>query len=260
MFLCAVFLLPATLKAENNRLPILGCCTKTSVTVPCKDKKGSLSLFSKFNKNFSSMQGTMKNASGAKDSNTQAREYASESGISVFNFEGDFGIRVDTNNGNPLFCLADVCHVLGISNPSYVKNRLNSKGVFLKYTLTKGGKQSLIFVSEGNLYRVVFRSDKPNARKFEDWVTDEVLPSIRKTGVYSIPKAEDRLSGQSVHITGADDNLYVLSIFKAFREFMCEEISGNIFTEKRLIKKIDAARTLFREDEIRLRNINVKCS
>jgi prophage antirepressor-like protein len=87
--------------------------------------------------------------------------------------------------GEPLFCLTDVCIALEIANPSYVKERLNQKGVFLKYTPTKGGKQNLLFISESNLYKLIFRSDKPTAREFEDWVTSEVLPSIRKTGQYS---------------------------------------------------------------------------
>jgi prophage antirepressor-like protein len=110
-------------------------------------------------------------------------------GLQNFAFEAESEIRVVPNAGNPLFCLADVCHALGINNPSYVKERLNPKGIVLNYTLTKGGKQHLLFINEGNLYKVIFRSDKPNARKFEDWVTDEVLPAIRKTGSYTATSA-----------------------------------------------------------------------
>jgi prophage antirepressor-like protein len=53
------------------------------------------------------------------------------------------------------------------------------------YTLTNGGTQKLTFISEENLYRIVFRSTKPEALNFQNWVFSEVLPSIRKTGSYS---------------------------------------------------------------------------
>ena len=53
------------------------------------------------------------------------------------------------------------------------------------YTLTNGGTQKLTFISEENLYRIVFRSTKPEALNFQNWVFAEVLPSIRKTGSYS---------------------------------------------------------------------------
>jgi prophage antirepressor-like protein len=169
----------ATIKGYHSD----GCCALSSVIVPCRTEKGSLSSFINHNLNFSFMQGTMKNEGSANHSSTSRTTH--DTGISVFNFESGFNVRVCANNGNPLFCLSDVCHVLGIQNPSYVKERLNPKGVSLKETLTKGGKQSLLFISEGNLYKVVIRSDKPNARKFEDWVTEEILPTIRKTGIFS---------------------------------------------------------------------------
>jgi len=70
ILLCVVFLFTTTLKAENNRQPISGYCTKVSVIVFRKDKKGCLSLYSKFNnKNFLFMRNTTKNADGAKYSN-----------------------------------------------------------------------------------------------------------------------------------------------------------------------------------------------
>ena len=65
-----------------------------------------------------------------------------------------------------------------------VKQRLNQKGVTLSNTLTQGGEQQMVFISEQNLYRVIMRSDKPQAEAFQDWVCGEVLPSIRKNGAY----------------------------------------------------------------------------
>jgi prophage antirepressor-like protein len=110
---------------------------------------------------------------------------------------GEIRTQVD-KKGNVLFCLADVCEVLGIENPSYVKKRLNPRGVVLNYpipekgvgstdTLTEGGSQQLNFIDEPNLYRCIFRSRKPEAVKFQDWVFEEVLPAIRKFGYYVHP-------------------------------------------------------------------------
>ena len=238
-------------------------CVRVMQSLPswCRSTgKAEPFFISASNKQFLSvMTYTEKTCSNGHITSNQNR-VTCESGISVFNFEGDFGIRVDVNNGNPLFCLSDVCHVLGIANPSDVKRRLNPKGIVSNYTLTKGGKQTLLFISEGNLYRVVFRSDKPNARKFEDWVTDEVLPSIRKTGMYATQQAAEALTGQYIHVTGADGNLYLYFLLKAMCEFLVEETKGNVFTEKRLVKKFEAAWTLCPEEKKKLRNINVKIS
>lgn len=104
----------------------------------------------------------------------------------VFQFQSN-DIRVTQIQGDPWFCLRDVCDVLSVQNVSdVVSKQLDSKGVDKIYTLTDGGKQQVTFVSEPNLYRVIFRSNKPEAKTFQDWVFNEVLPSIRKTGSYSV--------------------------------------------------------------------------
>lgn len=101
----------------------------------------------------------------------------------------EFGeIRTALVNDEPMFCLADVCKALELTQPSKVKERLNSKGVNIIPTLTKGGEQKLLYINESNLYKTIFQSRKESAERFTDWVTGEVLPSIRKTGSYSMPK------------------------------------------------------------------------
>lgn len=101
----------------------------------------------------------------------------------------EFGeIRTITKDNEPMFCLADVCKALELTQPSKVKERLNSKGVNIIPTLTKGGEQKLLYINESNLYKTIFQSRKESAERFTDWVTGEVLPSIRKTGSYSMPK------------------------------------------------------------------------
>jgi len=107
--------------------------------------------------------------------------------LQIFN-NSEFGeIRIITKDDEPMFCLADVCKALEISNVGNVKQRLSEKGIHTADTLTKGGMQKMIFISEANLYKTIFQSRKESAERFTDWVTSEVLPSIRKTGSYSKP-------------------------------------------------------------------------
>lgn len=104
--------------------------------------------------------------------------------LQIFN-NSEFGeIRIITKDDEPMFCLADVCKALEISNVGNVKQRLSEKGIHTADTLTKGGMQKMIFISEANLYKTIFQSRKESAERFTDWVTGEVLPSIRKTGSY----------------------------------------------------------------------------
>lgn len=96
----------------------------------------------------------------------------------------EFGeFRTAEREGETWFCLADVCRPLGLL-ASDVRKRLKSEGMDTIQTLTNRGTQKMLFVNEGNLYRAIFQSKKPEAERFTDWVTEEVLPSIRKTGRY----------------------------------------------------------------------------
>lgn len=104
--------------------------------------------------------------------------------LKIFTNE-EFGeIRTSVVNGEPMFCLSDICKSLGLSQPSKVKERLNEKGVRTIPTLTSGGEQNLLYINEPNLYKVIFQSRKESAERFTDWVTSDVLPSIRKNGGY----------------------------------------------------------------------------
>lgn len=99
----------------------------------------------------------------------------------------DFGrVRTAEVNGEPYFCLGDICRSLDIKNVSDCKARLKPEGTISADVQTNGGPQRAIFVNEGNLYRVIFQSKKPEAERFTDWVTETVIPSIRKNGTYSV--------------------------------------------------------------------------
>ena len=105
--------------------------------------------------------------------------------IQIFNNE-EFGqVRVIENNKEAWFCLVDVCRVLDINNSSQLKTRLNQDGVIINEVIdSMGRKQEATFINEPNLYKAIFQSRKPEADSFTNWVTNEILPSIRKTGGY----------------------------------------------------------------------------
>ena len=84
-------------------------------------------------------------------------------------------------NGKVLFCGSDVAKALGYSNPRDALRR-HCKGVVKRDTLTEGGPQQLSFISEGDIYRLAAKSELPGAERFESWIFDEVLPSVRKSG------------------------------------------------------------------------------
>jgi prophage antirepressor-like protein len=104
---------------------------------------------------------------------------------SIFNFN-EHGVRVVHGaDGEPLFCLADLCRVLSVDRTSRLLRELDAKGMADCHILTNGGTQKVKFVNEPNLYRIIFRSNKKEALNFQNWVFAEVLPTIRKTGSYS---------------------------------------------------------------------------
>lgn len=105
--------------------------------------------------------------------------------IQVFNNK-EFGeIRAIQIDNSPYFNLKDICRILDISNPRDAKTRLNEKGVATADTLTNGGMQTMSYINESNLYKLIFQSRKAEAEKFTEWVTSEVLPNIRKHGMYA---------------------------------------------------------------------------
>lgn len=103
------------------------------------------------------------------------------SNISIFNFKSS-PVRVELINDEPHFSLRDVCKALNIKVASPERFRLNVKGVTKYVTPTLSGDQELTFINEPNLYRIIFRSNKKEAIEFQNWVFEEVLPQIRKTG------------------------------------------------------------------------------
>lgn len=109
-------------------------------------------------------------------------------------------VRTVAIDGEVWFSASDVCSILGYANSrDALLKHCNQKGVAKCDTLTNGGNQELTYINEPNLYRLVIRSKMPAAQKFEEWVMEEVLPAIRKSGAYiHAPAMRPQLTCQQV--------------------------------------------------------------
>lgn len=115
--------------------------------------------------------------------------------LMIFN-NPEFGeVRTLEEDGKVLFCGSDVAKALGYSRPKDAISA-HAKGAVKRRTLTSGGEQEMSFIPESDLYRLVFSSKLPTAEKFTEWVTAEVLPSIRKHGGYV--NGQERLSPEEL--------------------------------------------------------------
>lgn len=122
--------------------------------------------------------------------------------ITIFNHLGN-NIRVMTDDqGEPWFVLKDICDALNLENTSRVASRLDSDDLTQSKVIdNRGVHRETFLVSEAGLYEVIIRSDKPEAKAFRRWVTSEVLPSIRKHGMYATPATiEDMIANPDMAI------------------------------------------------------------
>lgn len=138
--------------------------------------------------------------------------------IQVFEYQNN-KVRTVDMDGAPWFVLKDVCEVLGLGNSRMVSDRLDEDEKGVSKIDTLGGVQNVTIINESGLYNVILRSDKPEAKPFRKWVTSEVLPSIRKTGSYTMPKLskemqalfllDDRTQKQEARLTALENTMTV---------------------------------------------------
>lgn len=104
--------------------------------------------------------------------------------LQVFDNQQFGSVRTINDDGSVLFCGSDVAKALGYKSP---KDAISAhcKGAVKRRTLTDGGEQEMSFIPEGDVYRLIVRSNLPAAEQFEKWVFEEVLPSIRKHGMWA---------------------------------------------------------------------------
>lgn len=112
--------------------------------------------------------------------------------MQIFNNAKFGSIRTLDENGTVLFCGNDVAKALGYSVPRKALFD-HCKGVLKRNIPTNGGQQEMSFIPESDLYRLVFSSKLPTAEAFTDWVTSEVLPSIRKHGIYATQNTVEQM-------------------------------------------------------------------
>ena len=112
--------------------------------------------------------------------------------IQIFNYNS-IEVRTIQKDGEPWFVLKDVCQVLGMHNSRMVADRLDADEKGVSQIDTLGGKQEMTIISESGLYNVILRSDKPEAKPFRKWVTSEVLPTIRRHGMYATPDTVEKM-------------------------------------------------------------------
>lgn len=136
---------------------------------------------------------------------------ASMTGIQIFS-NPQFGeIRTLADEANePLFCAKDVATALGYADTADAIQRhcKSGKKVFRPHANGIGGV-NMVFITEKDVYRLIMRSNLPDAEKFQDWVCDDVLPAIRKHGVYATPQTIDNLLADP-------DN--AIKVFQALKE------------------------------------------
>ena len=110
--------------------------------------------------------------------------------VQIFNNERFGRVRVAMTDDKPMFLANDVARALGYSNPRKAIAD-HCRGVTKRDTPTTSGNQQVSYIPESDVYRLVMRSKLPQAEQFQDWVCDEVLPAIRKTGGYMVAKVDD---------------------------------------------------------------------
>lgn len=126
----------------------------------------------------------------------------------------EFGeIRTVEIDGKPYFVATDVARALGYSNPRKAVND-HCKGVTKCDTPTSSGVQRMSYINEGDLYRLIMKSKLPSAEKFESWVMDEVLPTIRKTGSYNKPMT----TAEKIHLLAQGNEELNLKVDKVEAE------------------------------------------
>ncbi|MDQ6577032.1 MAG: Bro-N domain-containing protein [Haemophilus parahaemolyticus] len=131
--------------------------------------------------------------------------------LSTFNFHNSPIRTITDPKGEIWFCGTDVCNILGYQNSrKALQDHCKEAGVTKRYTPTTSGNQEITFINEPNLYRLIIKSRKPEAERFEAWVFEEVLPQIRKTGSYSQNTHEIRPLEITLKVQMLD-NLYYMA-------------------------------------------------
>ena len=158
--------------------------------------------------------------------------------IQVFDFE-DNAVRVIEKDGEPWFVAADVARVLDFRDAFNATRVLDDDEKGTHNVSTPSGNQEVTMINESGLYHLVLVSRKPEAKKFRKWVTAEVLPSIRKTGMYVAPEVDVKSADE---VRGRDDFADLPD--RTFQQWI------NLVRETRLLFGREAARRVWNQSPL----------
>ena len=140
-----------------------------------------------------------------------------QNALQVFSYK-EKEVRTVERDGEIWFIAADVCDVLEIQNTTQAIQNLDEDERSMYY-IGRQGEANII--NEAGLYKLILRSNKPEAKEFTRWVTHDVLPSIRKTGSYNAKIAFDPMQGARAvfEAAGIKDNQLALAMDKVYRSY-----------------------------------------
>ncbi|MFQ7190887.1 MAG: Bro-N domain-containing protein [Megamonas funiformis] len=181
-----------------------------------------------------------------------------ENQLQVFN-NAEFGqVRTIVEGDKILFCASDVAKALGYRNYNDAVNK-HCRAIVKCDTPISGKIQAINFIPEGDIYRLIIRSKLPTAEKFESWVFDEVLPSIRKTGSYSTKqqpvddtkklRSEAMLLNARTRQAKMWKELSQMTTIKEYKEIAFAK-AGNVLAGKDLFNLPEATQKTYSADEI----------
>jgi anti-repressor protein len=196
-------------------------------------------------------------------------------GLQVFQNQNFGQVRTTTIDGEPWFVAADVCNAFGVTNSRNVTARLDADEKDVRIVDTLRGKQAMTVVNEAGLYRMLFTMEPNNAHcieaaeiakrierlhAFKRWITHDVIPSIRKTGMYAVPQSLPEALRLAADLAEKIEEQKPLVLFaeickasedtlliRDFAKVLCKK--GYVIGAKRLYKKLRDWRLLYYEDE-----------
>lgn len=131
--------------------------------------------------------------------------------LEVFTYQNS-NLRIVNRDGEPWFVAKDVCEILDVTNYRNAVSRLSNRMKGVHSVDTLGGTQDMLVVNEAGVYKLVFTSRKPEAERFTDWIAEEVIPAIRKHGIYATSTTIDKI------INNPEFGIRLLTELKAERE------------------------------------------
>lgn len=159
--------------------------------------------------------------------------------IKIFTNDQFGQIRTINQNGDPWFVASDVCNALDLGEVHVAMRRLDDDEKDRFSTPTLGGVQEMSYVNEPGLYSLVLGSRKPEAKAFKRWITHEVIPAIRKHGVYATPETVEKMLGDP------DSMIKILETLRDERQARLEAEAKN---------RADAPKVLFADSVAQAEN------